>query len=55
MSDLKAAHKIGATPVLVKTGHGEDTQEALKKFSAEKIRKKTKVFNSLIDFAEALK
>lgn len=55
MSDLKAAYKIGATPVLVKTGHGEDTQEALKKFSAEKIRKKTKVFNSLIDFAEALK
>lgn len=55
MSDLKAAYKIGATPVLVKTGHGEDTHQALKKYSAEKIRKKTKVFDSLLDFAKALK
>lgn len=55
MSDLKAAYKIGATPVLVRTGHGLETEEALKKFSAEKIRKKAKVFDSLLDFAKVLK
>ena len=55
MSDLKAAYKIGATPVLVRTGHGEETEQLLKKFSAEKIRKKAKIFDSLLDFAKALK
>ena len=55
MSDLKAAYKIGATPVLVRTGHGQETEESLKKFSAEKIRKKAKIFDSLLDFAKALK
>ena len=55
MSDLKAAYKIGAKPILVRTGHGEETEQSLKKFSAEKIRKKTSVFNSLLDFAKALK
>lgn len=55
MSDLKAAFKIGAKPILVRTGHGEETETGLKKFSAEKIRKKTKVFNNLLEFAEALK
>jgi D-glycero-D-manno-heptose 1,7-bisphosphate phosphatase len=55
MSDLKAAHKIGATPVLVRTGHGEETESLLQKFSAEKIRKKAKVFDSLLDFAKVLK
>jgi len=33
MSDLKAAHKIGATPVLVRTGYGLETELALKKFT----------------------
>lgn len=55
MTDLKAAYKIGAKPILVRTGHGQETEQALKKFSAEKIRKKTKVFNNLLQFAEALK
>ena len=55
MSDLKAAYKIGAKPILVRTGHGQETEPLLNKFSAEKIRKKTKVFDSLLDFAKALK
>ena len=55
MTDLKAAYKIGAKPILVRTGHGEETETQLKKFSAEKIRKKTKVFNNLLEFAKALK
>ena len=55
MSDLKAAYKIGAKPILVRTGYGKQTETTLSKFSAEKIRKKTGVYDSLLDFAQALK
>lgn len=55
MKDLKAGLRAGATPVLVRTGQGEQTEEALQKFSAEKVRKKTKVFDNLLQFAHALK
>ena len=55
MKDLKAGMKAGATPVLVRTGQGEQTEELLKKFSAEKVRKKTKTFNNLLQFAQSLK
>ena len=54
MSDLKAAFKIGATPILVRTGHGVATEGELKKFSKEKLRKKTKVFDNLLQFVERL-
>jgi D-glycero-D-manno-heptose 1,7-bisphosphate phosphatase len=54
MSDLKAAERIGATPILVRTGYGLKTEEDLNKFSKEKLRKKTKVFDSLLQFAERL-
>lgn len=54
MSDLKAAARIGATPILVRTGHGVDTERELKKFSREKLRKKTKVFDNLFQFVERL-
>jgi len=54
MSDLKAAAKIGATPILVRTGHGMATEGELKKFSKEKLRKKTKVFDNLLQFVERL-
>ena len=52
MSDLKAAYKIGAKPVLVRTGYGQETEKELKKFTYQKIRKKTIIFNDLISFAE---
>jgi len=55
MKDLKAAIRAGATPILVRTGQGEETEKALQKFSAEKVRKRTKVFDSLLQFAQALK
>jgi len=55
MKDLKAGMKAGATPVLVRTGQGEQTEELLKKFSAEKVRKKTKTFNNLLQFAQSLR
>ena len=55
MKDLKAAMRIGAQPILVRTGQGMQTEEALKKYSAEKVRKKTKTFNNLLQFANSLK
>lgn len=52
ISDLKAAHKIGAKPVLVRTGHGLETEKELKKFTYRDIRKKTIIFDDLISFAD---
>ena len=54
MTDLKAAERIGAKPILVRTGYGLETEEDLKKFSREKLRKKTKVFDDLLQFAQRL-
>ena len=54
LSDLKAAYKIGATPILVRTGHGLETEKALKKFTYQKIAKHTKVYDNLWQFAQAL-
>ena len=54
ITDLKAAERIGATPILVRTGHGAATEKDLQKFSKEKLRKKTKVFENLLQFAQKL-
>ena len=54
ITDLKAAERIGATPILVRTGYGLETEKDLKKFSKEKLRKKTKVFDDLLQFAQRL-
>lgn len=54
ISDLKAAYKIGAKPVLVKTGHGEETLKELNKFTNQKIKKKTIIFDDLFSFANWL-
>lgn len=51
MSDLRAAFKIGAKPVLVRTGHGAETEKELKKFTYRNIRNKTIVFDDLNSFA----
>tara|TARA_B110000503_G_scaffold143735_1_gene247792 strand:+ start:6202 stop:6831 length:630 start_codon:yes stop_codon:yes gene_type:complete len=50
LSDLKAAIKIGAKPVLVRTGHGLETEKELKKFTYREIKKRTKIFDTLLDF-----
>lgn len=52
LTDLKAAMKIGATPVLVRTGYGLTTEKELKKFTYRNLRKKTIVFDSLSSFAD---
>jgi D-glycero-D-manno-heptose 1,7-bisphosphate phosphatase len=52
LSDLKAAHRIGAKPVLVRTGYGLETEKELKKFTYRDIRKKTIIFDDLSSFAD---
>jgi len=54
ISDLKAAEKIGATPVLVKTGHGADTLKELDRYAHRDLKKKTMIFDDLWSFANAL-
>lgn len=53
--DLKAAMKMGARPILVRTGHGKETEELIKKrFTYQKIKKATKVYDNLAAFVDSL-
>lgn len=54
ISDLKAAVKIGARPVLVRTGHGLDTEKELNKFAYRSIKAKTYIFDDLSEFVSHL-
>lgn len=54
ISDIKAADNIKATPVLIKTGEWEDTLKKLDSFSNRELRKRTQIFESLLDFANSL-
>jgi len=54
ISDLKAAYKMHSTPVLVKTGYGEETIDKLNTFANRDLKCKTQVFNNLWDFADSL-
>jgi len=54
MSDLKAAHKIGAKPILVRTGYGLETEKQLNKHVYKQIKKQTLIFDNLWEFAQAL-
>lgn len=54
ISDLKAADKIGAMPILVKTGYGIETLEKLDTFANRDLKKKTQVFENLWSFADSL-
>lgn len=54
ITDLKAAMKVGAIPVLVRTGHGAETELELNKFTYRKIKKATKIYNNLADFVASL-
>lgn len=51
ISDLKAALKAGAIPVLVRTGYGNETEELLNRFTYKSIAKKTMVFDDLWSFS----
>ena len=54
LSDLKAAFKIGARPILVRTGYGLETEQQLNKHAYKQIKKQTLVFDNLWEFAQAL-
>lgn len=54
IKDLKAADKIGSTPVLLKTGNFEETQKKLQTFANKELLSKTKVFGNLLEFAHHL-
>lgn len=54
LSDLKAAVKAGARPVLVRTGYGQETEKELSKFTYKKLAKQTYIFDNLLEFAQAL-
>lgn len=54
VKDAKAAEKIGATPVIVRTGNGEETLSKLDTFANKDLLKRTKVFNNLLEFAQSL-
>ena len=54
ISDIKAAEKAGAIPVLVKTGYGEDTLKELERYAHRELKRKTMIFDNLWAFAESL-
>jgi D-glycero-D-manno-heptose 1,7-bisphosphate phosphatase len=54
ISDLRAATKVGATPVLVRTGYGLETEKQLNKFTYRDIKKRTKIFDTLSDFVDSV-
>jgi histidinol phosphatase-like enzyme len=51
ITDLKAALKIGARPVLVRTGYGKETEELLNRFTYKKIKQQTQIFDDLAAFS----
>lgn len=54
MKDLKVAVRMGARPVLVRTGYGLTTEIELQKFTYRKIKQQTLIFDSLQDFVKTL-
>lgn len=54
ISDLKAAERAGAKPILVLTGNGEETLKKLETFANRDLKKKTKVYTNLLEFAKDL-
>lgn len=54
ISDLKAAIKAKAKPVLVLTGHGRDTLKQLESYANKDLKKKTAVYENLSAFVDDL-
>lgn len=56
IKDLKVALRVGATPVLVRTGYGKETEQELlkKKHTYKVIRQKVLIFNNLEEFAKSM-
>ena len=54
IKDLKAAVKIGAKPVLVRTGYGIETEKELNKFTYRELKRRTIIFDDLAEFVASL-
>ena len=54
MYDLKAAERMKSKPILVRTGDGNDTEQNLSKYTYKDLKRKTQVFDTLLDFANSL-
>jgi len=54
ISDLKAALKAKAKPVLVRTGHGAETAKKLNTFANKDLKTQTETFDNLNQFAHSL-
>jgi len=50
LTDLKAAINVGARPILVRSGHGRETEKLLDRHTYKKIKQKTTVYETLADF-----
>ena len=54
MKDLKAAVRMGAKPVLVRTGYGKETELELDRYSNKEIKRRVLIFDNLAQFVESL-
>lgn len=54
IKDLKAAVKMGAKPVLVRTGYGVETEKELNRYSNREVKAKTIIFDDLASFVASL-
>ena len=52
--DAKMADKAKLKPVLVKTGKFSEDEKKFNSYSNRPLKKKTKIYNNLLDFAKAL-
>jgi D-glycero-D-manno-heptose 1,7-bisphosphate phosphatase len=54
IKDLKAAVKMGARPILVRTGYGLETEAELNKWTYRELKRRTLIFDDLAAFVESL-
>lgn len=54
IKDLKAATRMGAKPILVRTGYGLETEKELNKFTYRDLKSKTLIFDDLAQFVATL-
>ena len=54
LKDASAADRVGAIPVILKTGNGEKTLKKMETTGNMSLRKKTLVFENLLEFANSL-
>ena len=54
ITDLKAAVKAKAKPILVRTGYGIETSKKLNTFANKDLKKQTETFDNLLQYAHSL-